>query len=387
MKNYSLFIFFLILIPTQLFADGPFLYSLPFDSRFYPDEEIFEKTKEKGIDYANFEKYLGNNKIELGKKVGLISSLEVFFVLNDDIKPYFTEYREKYNKSLEKKYGTTIPVNERFLITLMNDYQTETPNLNAYQQFVDENPQSRIMQFVNVFAFNFELLYYPEKRKFQYLADFKEKYQDHCVQNFESFDNDVTVDFKNELSTIIYLGSNCYYTVSCLSPDDMDHYGFIYGLTESVIHNLVNAVPIPDMAVNNNAEEIGVLANNWVISEFDLIRELDIDDNHKKLLTYFLSNEVYYFVNNVGTLEFNELSTKAKKGFKQSDFDKLVTKKINKKLLDTEKKAYSDFKNKFSDNISFNGGSPKTDDLKNIFHYLYLNPNELNNIFTNEQKH
>ncbi|WP_334126654.1 hypothetical protein, partial [Empedobacter brevis] len=77
-----------ILLPVQLFADGPFLYSLPFDSRVYPEETILAQTKEKGINYVAFEKYLFDNKNELGKKVGLISELEVYFVLNDTQKSY-----------------------------------------------------------------------------------------------------------------------------------------------------------------------------------------------------------------------------------------------------------------------------------------------------------
>lgn len=81
MKKYALVIFLFILFPIQLFADGPFLYSLPFN--VYPADAVLEKTLEKGIDYPTFEKYLLDDKNELGKKVALISGLEVYFVVND----------------------------------------------------------------------------------------------------------------------------------------------------------------------------------------------------------------------------------------------------------------------------------------------------------------
>ncbi|MFV0142825.1 MULTISPECIES: hypothetical protein [Empedobacter] len=123
-----LFTFLLTLFTSvQLFADGPFLYSLPFGSRAYPDDTILEKTKEKGIDYSTFEKYLLDNNIELGKKVGLLSELEVYFVLNDNQKSYFVDYKEKFKKSVGKKFGTKTPINERFLLALMDDYDTESP--------------------------------------------------------------------------------------------------------------------------------------------------------------------------------------------------------------------------------------------------------------------
>ena len=82
MKSYYIFILIFFLFPKNLLADGPFLYSLPFDQRIYSEETILESTKEKGINYPDFEKYLTNDKVELGKKVALISSLEIYFVLN-----------------------------------------------------------------------------------------------------------------------------------------------------------------------------------------------------------------------------------------------------------------------------------------------------------------
>ena len=63
MKSYYIFILIFFLFPKNLLADGPFLYSLPFDQRIYSEETILESTKEKGINYPDFEKYLTNDKV------------------------------------------------------------------------------------------------------------------------------------------------------------------------------------------------------------------------------------------------------------------------------------------------------------------------------------
>ena len=379
MKSYYIFILIFFLFPKNLLADGPFLYSLPFDQRIYSEETILESTKEKGINYPDFEKYLTNDKVELGKKVALISSLEIYFVLNSSKKSYFVDYKEKLKKTFEKNNS----INKRFLIALMNDYETESPNIEVYKKFVDENPQSRTMGTVLVFAFNYDLLWNKDKRNYEYLSDFKENYEDKYFENFDNLKNDAPEDLKENIQEIVFLGSNCGYDLACLSPKNMDPYGFVYGLSEGVLNKLSGAVPIPAMAVKNNADEIGVLANNWIVAEFDIIKDLNIEYEQKKLLMYFISNEMYFYVNNYGTGDYYTLLGKSKNVISKINFEKQVGKTVKKEQLLAATKAFTGLKNIYADISIMDGGMVTVDDLRNLFHYIYLNPKELNKIYSN----
>ncbi len=383
MKNYILIVFLFIFSPIQLLAEGPFLYSLPFGSRIYPEETILEKTKEKGIDYSTFEKYLVNNKIELGKKVGLISELEVFFILNDNQKSYFVEYKEKFKKAVEKKYGNKIPVNERFLIALMNDYDTETPHLEVYQKLVDENSQSRTMQFVNVFAFNFELLWHPEKRNFQYLNDFKEKYQDNCLQNFENFDNDTSTDILPQLEEIITLGYDCGYNLKSLAPSN-DILNVMNQKTDIILNKIANAESIPPMWVSPNAALVGTAAFEWIGNEMNIISSLKITDEQKAFLNYLAVNETYQYVNHIDqSILIYEAIGKKSTQLAKLNILKAVEKIAPKNEWKKANQFFAVFKKEFDQSNMIVESNRGLNNHREMIYYFYLNPNELNKIFTN----
>lgn len=380
-----LFTFLLTLFTSvQLFADGPFLYSLPFGSRAYLDDTILEKTKEKGIDYSTFEKYLLDNNIELGKKVGLLSELEVYFVLNDNQKSYFVDYKEKFKKSVGKKFGTKTPLNERFLIALMDDCDTESPKVEVYQKFVDENPQSKTMQFVNVFAYNFNLIWDIDKKDYSSMNDFKEKYQDNCLQNFESFNNDTSADIFSELEEIITLGYNCDYALKCLAPAN-NRLDVLNQKTEFILNKIANAEPIPRMVVTQNASQIGLSAYEWLGEEMKLISSLKISDEEKTLVNYFAVNETYNYINHVNNLyvlfeAIQKTPSQLAKSANNKSVEKIAAKddwkKINQ-LYDVLKKNFQ------KDNEIAVGSSSNLDDLRNLIYYLYLNPKELSKVYQN----
>lgn len=384
MKKLLLTFLLTLFTSVQLFADGPFLYSLPFGSRIYPDEAILEKTKEKGVDYSSFEKYLLDNKNELGKKVGLISSLEVYFVLNDNQKSYFVDYKEKLKKSVEKKFGAKIPINERFLIALMDDYDTESPKVEVYQKFVDENPQSRTMQFMNVFAYNFNLIWDIDKKDYSSMNDFKEKYQDNCLQNFESFNNDTSADVFSEFEEIIALGYNCDYALKCLAPAN-DRLNVLNQKIEFTLNKIANAEPIPRMVVTSNATQIGLSAYEWLGEEMMLISSLKVSDEEKVFLNYFAVNETFNYINHVNNLYVlfeaiqktpSQLANLANK----KSVEKIATKENWKKI----NQLYDVFKKNFQkDNETSLDSSSNLDDLRNFIYYLYLNPNELTKVYQN----
>ena len=265
----------------------------------------------------------------------------------------------------------------------MNDYETESPNIEVYKKFVDENPQSRTMGTVLVFAFNYDLLWNKDKRNYEYLSDFKENYEDKYFENFDNLKNDAPEDLKENIQGIVFLGSNCGYDLACLSPKNMDPYGFVYGLSEGVLNKLSGAVPIPAMAVKNNADEIGVLANNWIVAEFDIIKDLNIEYEQKKLLMYFISNEMYFYVNNYGTGDYYTLLGKSKNIISKINFEKQVGKTVKKEQLLAATKAFTGLKNIYADISIMDGGMVTVDDLRNLFHYIYLNPKELNKIYSN----
>ncbi|WP_313253474.1 hypothetical protein [Empedobacter sp.] len=382
----KLFFTFLLTLfaSVQLFADGPFLYSLPFGSRAYPDETILEKTKEKGIDYPTFEKYLLDNNIELGKKVGLLSELEVYFMLNDNQKSYFVDYKEKLKKSVEKKFGTKTLLNERFLIALMDDYDTESPKVEVYQKFVDENPQSKTMQFVNVFAYNFNLIWDIEKKDYSSMNDFKEKYQDNCLQNFESFNSDTSADIFSELEEIITLGYNCDYALKCLAPANNRFY-VLNKKTEFTLNKIANAEPIPRMVVTQNASQIGMSAYEWLGEEMKLISSLKISDEDKTLLNYFVVNETYNYINHVNNLyvlfeAIQKTPSQLAKSANNKSVEKIAAKdnwkKINQ-LYDVLKKNFQ------KDNEIAVDSSSNLDDLRNLIYSLCLNPKELSKVYQN----
>lgn len=371
-----------ILLPVQLFADGPFLYSLPFDSRVYPEETILVQTKEKGIDYVAFEKYLFDNKNELGKKVGLISELEVYFVLNDTQKSYFVEYKEKFKKSVEKKYGSKIPINERFLLALMNDYETESPKVEVYQKFVDENPQSRTMQFINVFAFNFDLIWNIDKRTYEYMNDFKEKYQDNCWQNFESLNDDVPTGIFSEMEEVITLEYNCGYDLKCLAPKNNVLYG-INQKADLVLNKIANAEPVPLMVVTRNASQIGLSAFEWLGNEMKLISSLKFSEDEKVLLSYFMVNETYNYVNHINNLSvLYESLHKKPEELAKLNMKKSVEKIASKEDWRKTNQLYDVFKKDFvqDNNTDSNEG---LDSLRDLIYYLYLNPKDLSKIYQN----
>lgn len=371
-----------ILLPVQLFADGPFLYSLPFDSRVYPEETILVQTKEKGIDYVAFEKYLFDNKNELGKKVGLISELEVYFVLNDTQKSYFVEYKEKFKKSVEKKYGSKIPINERFLLALMNDYDTESPKVEVYQKFVDEDPQSRTMQFINVFAFNFDLIWNIDKRTYEYMNDFKEKYQDSCWQNFESLNDDAPTGIFSEMEEVITLGYNCGYDLKCLAPKSNVLYG-INQKADLVLNKIANAEPVPLMVVTRNASQIGLSAFEWLGNEMKLISSLKFSEDEKVLLSYFMVNETYNYVNHINNLSvLYESLHKKPEELAKLNMKKSVEKIASKEDWRKTNQLYDVFKKDFvqDNNTDSNEG---LDSLRDLIYYLYLNPKDLSKIYQN----
>lgn len=382
----KLFFTFLLTLFTsvQLFADGPFLYSLPFGSRVYPDEMILEKTKEKGIDYSTFEKYMLDNNIELGKKVGLLSEFEVYFVVNDNQRSYFVDYKEKFKKSVGKKFGTKTPINERFLLALMDDYDTESPKIEVYQNFVDENPQSKTMQFMNVFAFNFNLIWNIDKKDYSFMNNFKEKYQDNCLQNFESFNNDTSVDIFSVLEEMITLGYNCYYALKCLAPTN-NRLNVLNQETEFTLNKIANAEPIPRMVVTPNASQIGLSAYEWLGEEMMLISNLKISDEEKTFLNYFVVNETYNYINHVNNLyalfdAIQKTPSQLAKSANNKSVEKIAAKdnwkKINQ-LYDVLKKNFQ------KDNETSVDSNSNLDDLRNLIYYLYLNPKELSKVYHN----
>lgn len=375
MKKYLLGILFIILLPIQLLADGPFLYSLPFN--YYPDDITLKETQSKGIDYEKFEKYLLSNENELGKKVALLSALEVYFMLNDDKKSYFISYQDKFKNTIEKKYktkisDTQIPVEIRFIHTLLTDYDTSSPKVDLYKHFVDETPESKTIQTVNVYAFNFDLIWNTEKRNYNDLKVFNEAYQYNYFINFDNLNNDAPENIYIELEKIASLGSDCGYNLTCLLPNSND-VNTLGELTSFRLNKIANAEPIPMMFVSENAANVGLEAYQWLGSEAQVIQDLKISDKDKALLNYFIANETYYFVNHVDNLfVYYDSLNKTKE---------VLSKSKPKKTTDS---AFSKFKNIFeADNQNNDFGGSNLNDLRNLFYYLYQNPKELSKIFTN----
>ena len=384
MKKLLLTFLVTFLIPFQLFADGPFLYSLPFGSHVYPDEAILEKTKEKGIDYSTFENYLLDNNNELGKKVGLISELEVFFVLNDNQKPYFIEFKDKFKKSVQKKYGSKIPINERFLIALMNDYDTESPKVEVYQKFVDENSQSRTMQFINVFAFNFDLIWNSNKREYTYLNNFKERYQDNCLQNFDHFNNDTSADVFPQLEEIITLGYDCGYNLKCLAPSN-NILNVMNQKTDLILNKLANAEPIPPMWVSPNASLVGMAAYEWLGNEMNIISSLKITDEQKTFLNYLAVNETYLYVNHIDhSISIYDAIGKNSMQFTRLNILKSVEKIVPKNEWKKTNQFFTAFKKEFDQSNMMIDSNRGLINHREMIYYFYLNPNDLLKVFQNQ---
>ena len=372
MKKYFLVIILVVIFPIQLFADGPFLYSLPFN--YYSDDTTLSKTQEKGIEYATFEKYLLSNDIELGKKIALISALEVYFMMNDTKKSYFVEYQEKFKNAVEKKYKTTItnnqvPTEYRFIYTLLTDYDTSSPKIELYKKFVDEKPDSKAIQTVNVYAFNFNLIWNTEKKNYKDLAAFKESYQDNYFINFDNLNNDTPNDVLTEIEKIASLGNECDYNLVCLIPNPGD-VSSLNELTDFKRNKIANAEPIPMMIVTKNAATIGLEAFQWLGNEAQVIQDLKVSDKEKILLNYFAANETYNFINHVDNLSvYYDSLNKTKEELAKAKFKK------------NSDKTFSKLKNTFeSDNNNFGGNT--LDDLTNLLYYLYQNPKELSKIYT-----
>ena len=388
MKKYVLVIFLFILFPIQLFADGPFLYSLPFN--VYLADAVLEKTSEKGIDYPTFEKYLLDDKNELGKKVALISGLEVYFVVNDTQKSYFVDYREKFRNTIEKKYKTTIedkkvPINYRFVYALMKDYDTESPNIKAYKNFVDENQQSRTLQTIHVFAFNFDMMWNPERKKYDEISNFKTQYEENYFMNFDNFSNDVPTDILNQMVEISVLGSDCKYDVKCLVPDNDNELSVLNTKTQFILNKIANAESLPGMVVSENAADIGLNAFQWIGDESQNVENLKISANQKELINYFIANETYQMINHVDNLSvyFSDL------GKTKAQLAKLNLSKSLGKNESKTNKSFTELKKIFNkDNDSSIGMSDGNtlDDLRNLIYYLYTNLQELTKIYTNITK-
>lgn len=375
MRTFFKFWLIIILFPIQLLADGPFLYSLPFN--VYPEESILVKTPDNGIDYKSFEEYLLNDQNELGKKVALVSGLEVYFIINSDKKSYFIEYKDKFKQSVEKKYKTSVnnsetPIDLRFIYTLMNDYDTESPKIEEYQKFVKENPQSRTMQTVNVFAFNFNLIWDEEKRDYKSLNDFKENYLDNYFMNFDSMEDDVPADVLIRVQEISNLGYNCGYHLKCLVADKEDLVKDLEIKTAFLQHKIANAEPIPMMMVAENASEIGLKAYQWLGSQAQMIQDLKVSDNEKALLNYFVVNETYQFINHIDNLSvYHEAISKTED-------------QLSKMKLPKADATFLDFKKEFEKgNNALDFGGSSLDSLRNLVYYLYQNPKELFKIYKN----
>lgn len=133
------------------------------------------------------------------------------------------------------------------------------------------------------------------------MNDFKEKYQDNCLQNFESFNNDTSADILSELEEIITLGYNCDYALKCLAPANNRFY-VLNKKTEFTLNKIANAEPIPRMVVTQNASQIGMSAYEWLGEEMKLISSLKISDEEKTFLDYFVVNETYNYINHVNNL-------------------------------------------------------------------------------------
>lgn len=377
------FSFFLtFFISVRLFADYSFLSSLPFGSDVYPDEVVLTSVKDNGIDYKLFEQYLLDPTIELGKKVGLLSELESYFIWSEGTKPYFNEYTEQFKKTVERKYADEVPITERYLLALMNDYETYFPNVEAYRVFVEENPESRAMQSILVIAFNFKVLQDQETQNYASLDHFKEKYQDYFFQNFENFTDDVPITILPQIERISALGFDCNYDLNCLAPAD-NMLNVIHQKTEDLLNKAMRAEPIPRMAKLKNAEQIGLSAYGWLVNELQLIANLNISDGEKALLEYFIANETYNYVNNVDNLAvYYNAVQKTPEEFLQENLRKQIEALAPENDWQITDQLYEDLKNDFEqDNGSFLDFGGGIDDLRNLIYYFHLHPQEITKIY------
>ena len=206
LKKYFLSIVFSI-ISFGLFADSSFLPALEFEYVYRNNEFIFG-TSEKGIDTKSYLEFLVSEENILGEKAALIVALASYFEFrNEKNENSFEEYTYSFEKYLQEKYGVVaidadiISDEMKFLKTLMNDYGSFHPSIDAYDKFAEIMPQSLTVQTVKVVAFAYDIVYNKSHfEKLPYFIDrYEKEYLNPYMENFENYKQDINTKVINDV--------------------------------------------------------------------------------------------------------------------------------------------------------------------------------------------
>lgn len=190
MRKIALLIVLLFGTIKLAYADSTFLPALEFHFLYTDNPFIFE-TSEKGIDEKKYLDFLLSGKNPLGERIALVTALASYFEwmdLNDnpdkDDEAYFAKYTAEFKKAMNKTPSPELIL----LATLMDDYQTEHPNIEMYDRLATEMPQSLAAQSVSVIAFAYDVLY---NRKWNSVKEYEDDYLDPYKKLWQSYVKDV----------------------------------------------------------------------------------------------------------------------------------------------------------------------------------------------------
>jgi hypothetical protein len=174
-------------------ADSYFLSALEFES-LYSDNHLIYQTQEKGIDELTYFNFLTSPDNMLGEKAALITAFASYFEFNapEGTDDYFGTYSQYFERYLNSEYND-ISIEMQFLQTLMNNYGTTDPNIEAYNKFAEMMPNSLTVQTVRVVAFAYDIVYNKSRHASQaeYVEMYELDYYQPYIYNFMNYDEDI----------------------------------------------------------------------------------------------------------------------------------------------------------------------------------------------------
>ncbi|GHV58725.1 hypothetical protein FACS1894182_11670 [Bacteroidia bacterium] len=188
MKKAVIILAFFLSTGAAARADSYFLSAFEFYLH-YPENSIIYKTANQGISQNDYLDFLIAADKPLGDKVALIGALSTYYEFHDDDKSDdFKKYTTRFKQHIYNRITRLDPSEALLLETLMDDYQTFTPNTNQYNRLADKMPESLTAQSVRVIARAYDILY---NRKWNEVSEFENDNLNPYLQSWQNCRQDI----------------------------------------------------------------------------------------------------------------------------------------------------------------------------------------------------
>lgn len=309
MKYFFLILSFLF--STPVLADSTFLSGLNFVQVYeQKGDSQYQTIGKNGISVALFLNKINSTETSLGEKVALLEAISSYYEWGDKQKGNFKMYQKAYYSYLTKQFNQKVSTSNkvfkpeiRLILQLMEDYDSTSPNVDAYQSLAEEMPKSLAFQSIAVIAFAYDILY-NDKNDFASMQNLKLHVLAPYFKNLNSLDLDVPIEIKElGVDDLLPYTLDCEGRLKCL-VDTSTEQAVANGLNElskTIRENILSGTAISN-SYSSDWVDTKKTAAEWISIEDKNIDKLNIPVIQKAEMKYFFSSQLYKLMHNIDYL-------------------------------------------------------------------------------------